>query len=454
MARSHLLESIAVVGNGELPNLATRLEAALPAAQVGLLTLVAQQAAVLSFPLYVVGGVVRDLLLERPIKDVDLVVEGDAIRLGRELVKEYGGDLVAHRRFGTAKWELVAIQERLAERLGHPPGDLPAHLDLISARKEIYKHSGALPTVKLARLEDDLARRDFGINTLALRLDGEHYGQLLDPLGGLQDLKQGRLRVLHAGSFEDDPTRILRILRFAGRLNFEIEPGTLGWLKAALPQLGNISVDRIRHELDAILVEPQRIAIVHKAQELGLLAAIHPSLAFPEAAATSLERLPGAAPEDYWDLAQPLLPDLAFLLWLQHLPDKQGQAVASHLLLAQSTQAALAGLQRLAEPLRGLVDATPSQAVAVLDQVPPLALYVAHLDAGTEAISKLILRYVKQWRHVQPGVDGHELQRRGLQAGPAYSRILTALRAAWLDGEIQSPEQESALLDRLIAEHD
>ncbi len=168
------------------------LQAALPVSRLRLLHLVADEATSQRTPLYIVGGFVRDLLLDLPSQDFDLVVEGDAIALANALVGKYAGRVTAHRRFGTAKWSI-----RASKLPDCPRSDLPDSLDLITARSESYSHPGALPSVHPGSLNEDLRRRDFTINTLALRLDGDAFGELRDDLGGLEDLKQGVVRVLH-----------------------------------------------------------------------------------------------------------------------------------------------------------------------------------------------------------------------------------------------------------------
>ncbi|MBK9210117.1 MAG: hypothetical protein IPL71_18220 [Anaerolineales bacterium] len=151
-----------------------------------LLSRIADQAAAMNMPCYIVGGFVRDLLLGRPVNDLDVIVEGDAIKLGNELVRKFGGKLTPHQKFYTAIW--------------HLPSSFtlhPSSLDLITARTETYKHPGALPTVTPSTIDDDLRRRDFTINAMAVRLDGDHFGELLDPLNGQTDLENKIVRVLH-----------------------------------------------------------------------------------------------------------------------------------------------------------------------------------------------------------------------------------------------------------------
>ncbi len=167
----------------------TGSNSALPAARLALLKTVASQAHELHQAAYIVGGFVRDLLLDRPSQDFDVVVEGDAISLGQALSQRFGGRIVAHGRFGTAKWWIANQRDALAASLDNglllDARDLPESLDLISARTEFYEYPTALPTVERCSIKLDLHRRDFTINTMAVRLDGRHYGELYDYWGGL-----------------------------------------------------------------------------------------------------------------------------------------------------------------------------------------------------------------------------------------------------------------------------
>ena len=167
--------------------------------------------------------------------------------------------------------------------------DLPENLDLISARTEFYDHPTALPTVERSSIKLDLHRRDFTINTMALRLDGQHYGDLHDYWGGLDDLHNHLVRVLHSLSFVDDPTRLLRAVRFEQRFHFQIEARTRELMEQARPLLKQVTGSRLRHELDLILDEPQAVDMLARLSQLGLLSAIHPDLGWSVELAKPLE---------------------------------------------------------------------------------------------------------------------------------------------------------------------
>jgi len=454
VTRTDLLKTL---GNeAQIPtrqNLTHRLEGALPTARLQLLKLVAEQAAEQRAALYIVGGFVRDLLLERPSQDFDVVVEGDAIALARRMAAEFGGQVTSHARFGTAKWEVSAIKPELAARLGEKtaldPADLPDSLDLITARTEFYERPTALPTVERSSIKLDLHRRDFTINTLALRLDGRHYGELHDYWGGLDDLKQSQVRVLHSLSFIDDPTRILRAVRFEQRFGFQIEYRTLQLMSEARELLKQVSGDRIRHELNLILAEERSEAILNRLEELRLLEAIHTDLP---------SRIPGdwkSLPPPEWGIPHrlggvPIQRILAYTLWFSGLTVEQARSIGSRIKLSRGMQEIVQAAVQLAGELPGLTQLPPSQVTARLDGLPLPALYAIYQLVDLEDQKALLYQYATRWRKVMPSANGDTLRQSGLDPGPQYRDILETLRAAWLDGQIHTTEQEQAMFDALL----
>ncbi len=329
-------------------------------------------------PAYLVGGAVRDLLLGSDRADIDVVVEGDVAPLAAAL----GGELREHERFQTA-----TVRE----------GD--AVVDLASARAESYAEPGALPDVEPAKLEEDLARRDFTINAMAVPLNGEP--QLIDPHGGLEDLRAGLLRVLHAGSFTDDPTRALRAARYAARLGLELEPETGRLLREA--DLATVSRDRERAELRRIAAEPDAARALELAGEWGLI----------EAAAGAAELI---------DRVREVLADPAW----------KG--------IADPVEAVLLAVGGGGEEAARLATATA--------EPPSLATKLAGERSGEElAVARAmgaewLDRYASEWRHVRLEIDGDELIAAGIPEGPAIGAGLGAALDAKLDGEISGHDAE------------
>jgi tRNA nucleotidyltransferase (CCA-adding enzyme) len=431
-------------------NLTSRLETALPADRLALLKIIATVAYEQHAALYIVGGFVRDLLLERPSLDFDLVVEGDAIALARALADRYGGRVTGHSRFGTAKWRLT---DRNGEKQGKIKVEGLQSVDLVSARTEFYTHPSALPTVERGSIKLDLHRRDFTINTLALRLDGRHYGELHDYWGGLSDLRAGLVRVLHSLSFIDDPTRILRAVRFEQRFAFRIEERTKQLLLDARPLIERLSGDRIRHELNQILTSSIAPQVISRLHGLDLLVAIHPNLPWDDWLYARLESLDHLPPEPDWGVSNDpsiLRRELGYTLWLIELAPEQADGVARRLKLPVQLARVIQAACALWRDRRSLAAEVPSQITERLEDAPPLACYALYLATSDIQLRTVLLNFVTRWRKILPSTDGHVLKKRGVSPGPHYRQILSALRAAWLDGQVHSQEEEYALLEELL----
>ena len=453
VTRTDLLNSL---GNGTNSQshreLANKLEQALTAERLALLQLIAAESESSNVALYIVGGFVRDLILETPSMDFDLVVEGDAIALGGSLASKFGGNIFSHRRFGTAKWQLDVDHEELRRALSLDKAELPETIDFVSARTEFYSHPTALPSVTEGSIKLDLHRRDFSINTLALRLDGRHYGQLLDPWGGGKDMLNKQIRVLHSLSFVDDPTRMLRAVRLEQRLGFSIESRTMELLDRALPLLESVSGERIRSELTSILKEANIGSIMYRLRQLGLLQAIHPALDWDDWIEMRTVSLREFSPLASWKLErEPTLYELFFALWAYRLPASEASAICERLHMSQGEAASIVEAGRQECDLTQ--DRSPSEWVACLDAVPEAALVATWLALSEQAAGQTIIEsYLSDWRWVHATVDGDHLRELGLAPGPAYKNILGALRAAWLDGELDSAEDEQRMAAMLVSE--
>jgi len=437
------------------------LAKAVPQARLALLHALAAEADKINLPIYVVGGFVRDLLLERPSLDFDIVVEGDAIFFANRLADRFGGRVITHERFGTAKWTIDSVNENILDVLNLSgevdPDQLPESLDLITARTEFYEQPAALPTVESSSIKMDLHRRDFTINTLALRLDGEHYGKIHDYWGGLSDLRKGHIRVLHALSFVDDATRLLRAVRFEQRFDFQIEPRTLALMEESLPLLNRLTGARIRHEINLILAETNAPQMLSRLWELGIMEAIHPALPWDTALKEKLTRINTERIEPIWNLPDhcnhlDLHQTLSYLLWLGHLPQITLRAITSRLRLKGDLKKLLIATSKLIRALPDLTGAPPSTVVNILEGAPSLAIYAVYLDIDDPELKDLLRMYVTVWADVEPFTTGDDLREMGLKPSPAYGQILRALRDAWLDGEVKTIEEEKQLLAELVSE--
>lgn len=461
--------------------LSERLRAILPSAQLQLLRLIGQEADRINDAVYVVGGFVRDLLLENPLLDVrgfdmDIVIEGDAIAFINHLQQHYGGRVVMHRRFGTAKWllhdetqpihwphlraaliSLGADDEQAAES-STLQQVLPPHLDFVTARTEFYTAPTALPTVELSNIKLDLHRRDFTINTLALSLSPDRWANLLDFYGGVNDLERGLIRVLHSLSFVDDPTRILRAVRYEQRFHFQIESRTLELLQDAAELLDRITPARLRHELERIFHEAQPEAALRRLAELHLLQHIHPALFVDEWVEAQFAQLRLVLQGDEVDarLASEPIERLYWGLLTLRLPSDVHQQLTDRLGLRTETQELMAGLALLDHALPQLQEPEqpPSQVVKLLERIDPVARALYLAASPDPVVAERLQRYDTEWQQVRPQLTGVDLQALQVPRGPAIGFLLQRLRAARLDGEIHSRAEEEALVRQWVDQAD
>jgi tRNA nucleotidyltransferase (CCA-adding enzyme) len=383
---------------------------------------------------YMVGGCVRDLLLERRNLDLDFVAEGDAIAFAKTVRDKLDGHVSSFPPFGTAKWLPDAETLR---RLSI--ASLPDHIDFASARNEFYEHPTALPTVYTGSIKLDLLRRDFTINTLAVQI-APHFGRVIDFYGGLQDLQSRLIRVLHSLSFIDDPTRILRAVRFEQRLGFVIEPRTAALIESGLPMLGRITGERVRTELELLFHEEQPEAGLTRLKSFGALREIHPALDVPHSTLTMLEELRKIKPGDK-DL-YPHIPDDTWCVLAASMAPEEITQLCDRLLISGSLRAVMkqtADLALRANALESLK--LPSDVVTFLNAFDERAIRVLYATDSRSTIREIVRRYLREWRQVQPRTTGHTLIAQGLKPGPCFQKILARLRDNLLNGEFSHDDE-------------
>jgi len=427
----------------------------LPAPLLSMLIQARDVANRMGYSLYVVGGFVRDLLLGTPTLDLDLVVEGDAIALAKELSKQIRGRVRYHTRFGTAK--LI---------LGGTAGtNLPESLDFVTARTEFYQHPTALPEVERSSIKQDLYRRDFTINTMAVCLDRDRYGELLDFYGGEKDLHDKCIRVLHNLSFVEDPTRILRAVRLEQRLKFVIEPRTAELVYDALGLLGRVTGERLRHELELILSEQVPETAIKRLDELGVLGRLESGLHYDawlkekfgaarlaaqqETGAAQGEE-PGSAGQSQIAVDRKLLL-LALLTY--SLTKAQLDRFLARLKFSQEVVEYLHQIKALHALTRRLdrSNLKPSRIYRLLRPFSPQALMAYSIALDANVAHDNVLLYLQRLRWVRTRIHGDYLQQQGLPQGPVYGEILGALLDARLDGKISTASEDERLAKRLLA---
>jgi tRNA nucleotidyltransferase (CCA-adding enzyme) len=434
------------IGDGDVSLMLTRraMEAAPPAVQA-LLRTAGAVAERMGLSVYAVGGLVRDLLLARSILDTDMVVEGDGLAFARELGAALNCQAVKEvPRFATAHIYIEAAAQ-----------GMPGRIDIATARREFYEHAAALPLVEYANLREDLYRRDFSINAMAIRLNAGGPGGLIDFFGGLQDLEDGHVRILHSLSFVEDPTRILRAVRFAHRYDFALEPETHECARSALAEgfLERVSSERLWHELVLLLTEPLSGGALDKLRELGALQRILPSVDWTDEDLSRLDRveeLRSVAPDLYAE-ATPWLTKMMLLLQPMGLPEstalihrwKLRKEEESQLLLALTNWAMVLALLTTGPP-------TPSQALLHLRSWSPSGLLVLCTLGGSEGV----LRYWREWRHLRLQINGSDLIATGIKPGPVIGRVLQRVLVDRLEGGAGDRETQLALALRYAQEED
>ena len=434
---NRIIGSVRLFASGQLAeefamNLAGKVEQYLPQHLLELVKNICELAEQSGYQVYLVGGVVRDLLLGYANFDLDLVVEGDALTLAQQiaaspLLKQRIGRLVTHPQFGTAKikYEDFAI-------------------DVATARGETYARPGALPTVTPSTLMNDLFRRDFSINAMAISLMPGNYGELIDPYRGESDIEHRLIRILHPKSFSDDATRILRAIRYEQRLGFNLETETARLLKENIPMLDTISSDRVRHELELILREKYPEYAVRRLDELGVLARISPPLKGNGWIARKFDQArllnkPGQ------------LPSLYFCLLVHPLSQEEVEQLIHHLNIPGKLSQALRDTLHLKAKLPSLDKSSlrPSEIYYFLHEYEPLAIQANAIASESVTIRGHLQLFQRKLRYVKTLLKGEELRELGVSTGPELGRILRALHRAKLDGEVNTKEDEGKLVPLL-----
>ncbi|HTU27893.1 MAG TPA: hypothetical protein VMF07_00835 [Solirubrobacteraceae bacterium] len=375
---------------------------------------------------YLVGGAVRDLALGAAPADIDLVVVGDAAPLAARLA-DGEGPIRTHGRFGTAT-------------VGGPQG---VRYDLATTRAETYPRPGALPVVAPAGIREDLTRRDFTVNALALGLSGPDAGSLLTVPDSIDDLERGRLRVLHDASFRDDPTRLLRLARYAGRLGFAVERSTAELAREAVAAGAPATVSGVRvgTELQLLAAEDDPVAGFEVMRSLGIDAAIAPGFGLedPDAARRALEVSPWSGPPV--NRAHVVLG--AALLGV---PEPERRPLLDRLGFdghtRRETLAAAAGAPELAT--RVPTDGPPSALVDALPADQPATIALA-AGLGSPEVAAALGRWFAEYSLVRLDIDGSDLVGAGVRRGPAVSVGLRAALSARLDGRALTREQQLAV---------
>lgn len=415
-------------------NIALLLKEKFPPEIYGILKLAGEVGDQLGINAYLVGGSVRDILRGEENLDIDIVVEGDGISFAKTFGERLHAKVRTHERFGTAK----IITDRLK-------------LDVATARTEYYEFPVSLPKVETSSIKKDLYRRDFTINTLAVKLNLKDFGLLIDFFGGQRDLREKTIRVIHNLSFIEDPTRAFRAVRFSERFGFKLSKHTENLIKSTIKMdlFNRLSGARLYEELLLAFNETEPVKTLKRLSEFGLLKVIHPNLAFTNELESTL---------------QSMFETLAWfnLLFLEERPDR-GALYLMALLSGLKDEERKAAIGRLSAPpkISEMIIKGMSQLKDILNRLPltdPVDLY--HLLDGISletllfsmAVSKdkqkqkSISQYLIELRRIKPILKGDDLKKIGIQPGPVYSRILEELLDEKLRGRVKNREDEERFI--------
>jgi tRNA nucleotidyltransferase (CCA-adding enzyme) len=398
--------------------------------------------------LYLVGGVVRDLLLKRENWDLDLTVEGDGIAFARLVADRYRAGLAVFERFATA-------------RLEFPDG---LKLDIATTRRESYAQPAVLPTVQPASIEEDLYRRDFTINAIAMQLNSGRFGRVLDVYRGQRDLRARTIRVLHAGSFQDDPTRIFRAIRFEQRFGFRLERTTARLLAQAASTnlIQQLSGPRLQNEILLLFAEHDPVRAIARLRQLKLLRFLHRCLCYR----TKVKQVVTAVPKAFSWWAR-RFPDSVIdrpIVYLMALSSESSPVVVAAMirrlvLSREQAKNVSAGGRRIDRALKRLTNkgtVRPSQVYRLLEDFSneALVLLLAKQVSTQHGVRLSLLKrhlvtYVKN-KAIKTALTGRDLQAMGLKPGPQYKTILGKLLDARIDGMITTEADERAFVQKQL----
>jgi tRNA nucleotidyltransferase (CCA-adding enzyme) len=421
-------------------NIASLMKEKLQGRLLDTLIAAGETGAKMGFQAYVVGGFVRDLILRVPNQDIDLVIEGDGIKFAREFAKKFGARMRSHKKFKTA----VVI---------FPDG---FKVDVATARWEYYEYPAAMPTVALSSIKLDLYRRDFSINTLAVKLNSGEFGTIIDFFGGQRDIKDRIIRVLHSLSFVEDPTRVFRAIRFEQRFKFRIGKHTLKLIKnaKALNLFSKISGKRLSTELRLMLSESDPRSAIERCAELDLLKVIHPAIVFGPGIKKALSMTHDVL--TWYDLLYKPQRPKKWIVYLLSLTSNLNETETRELMKRLSHTGSIKRLfieelpfaKKAAQELEGRPHMKPSEIYLVLKSIPLELLLFIQANTKSDKVKKAVSRFITEFRGKKPRVSGKDLEKMGFPQGPLYTTILNRLLEACLNGEVRKKKEEIELIKR------
>ena len=398
----------------------------------------------LNYPVFMVGGVVRDLFLGIKNYDIDIVVEGEGIKFARDLSRDLKGRIKSHEKFGTA---VVILTDGFK-------------IDVATARREFYEYPAAFPKVELSSIRVDLYRRDFTMNAMAIQLNQKYFGKLIDFFGGRKDLRLGIIRVLYNLSFVEDPARIMRAIRFEQRYNFRMDKSTEDFLKKAIDDklLSRLRKKRVAEELILMLHEENPLKSIKRMDELEALKYILPEVEFDE---DTIERLNKV--KNNYDFWKGNIPDEKIQLWMiyfccliKKLEKIQVQRIFKRLILkhkfADTVNYIYLNLDQTVRFISQKNEILPSSIFIKLKSLSNEILFLAMMESNNDIAKERIVNYFNKFKKESVYISGEELKKLKIEPGPIYSQILNRLLYARLDGEVKNKENEIKFVQNILKE--
>jgi tRNA nucleotidyltransferase (CCA-adding enzyme) len=377
-----------------------------------------------NIPLYAVGGFVRDIILKKQNPDIDLVVEADAIKFATYISKKEKGHLTFHKAFGTATVIL-------------PCG---TRIDLATARKEYYQYPAALPNVERTSLHQDISRRDFTINAMAIRIDEKEFGEIIDYYKGWEDIKNKKIRVLHSLSFIEDPTRIFRAVRLEKKLGFRIEKNTKALIDKAvkLQIIGRLESQRIRDELTLIFEEEKPVRAIDRMHQLHELAFINQSLKYPAQTRALINGIDRAL--DILGRGKIKIYRVYWAGLLMYLNKKDVEDVIKKFMFSKEDASVILRCRDIIKISKQLLlILRPHQIYDLLINLPKEALVL--IIAKEKKVKKKVLDFINIYQNITAPISGDDLKSLGLKPGPEYGKILRRVKSFYLDGKVKTRQQ-------------
>ncbi|NLP13311.1 MAG: CBS domain-containing protein [Clostridium sp.] len=397
------------------------------------------------FVIYVVGGFVRDLILGIENLDIDIVAEGDAVKFAQILAEKCSAQITKHEKFNTAT---LVMEDGLK-------------IDVVTARREYYEHPAALPTVETGTIKDDLFRRDFTVNSMAIKLNSSVFGDIVDYYGGRKDLEQGVIRILYNLSFVEDPTRIMRAIRFEQRYGFKMDEKTQYFAVKAIETgvLDGLSQERIDFEFLAMLREKEVFAILQRMMELGLLEKIYPEIEMNG----DVKWLLKSMEKELFAFKKRLNHDVDLdrtLIYLMILhsnisSDNAGKLSERLKITREYKNQVLVFVDkkdRVLSRLSGPIDISDYDIYNELKELSTEALFVLCMISRDDKKDNRIIRYINYLKNIKTAVTGKDLKKLGQKPGPKFAKILEKVLEEKINGRVETYEDELLYVRKIIEE--